>query len=148
MINKMTPEEKSVVLARLCGWKPLGKEKAFTGGGVLAIIYDDKDEWIGTIDLDESTFDLYDEKNMALAWRVLNWAMSLSDVRLTRPVTGLQTESIEVEFDLHLAEWFTEMSPTGDGRSLTDLPPAEAQAAWLDKILELAYEAGMVNDEN
>jgi hypothetical protein len=62
--------------------------------------------------------DLYAPENMALAWRVLNWAWN----------------------DLVINFWFKHMD---FGR----IPPTEAQAAWLDKILELAIETGLIEAE-
>ena len=65
----------------------------------------------------------YDPANMALAWRSLNWAdqqRALSD---------------------RLADYFI-------AYLLWIEPPADAQRLWLDKILELALEAGIVELEN
>lgn len=58
-------------------------------------------------------FDLYLPENMDLAWLVLNWWQSL-DERMLYHYGDFQT-------------WFS-------------LPPAKAQAKWLDIILELALK--------
>jgi len=67
-------------------------------------------------------YDLYPTNRMALAWRVLKWAC-LHD--------GL------IRYRRGTIDWL-------DFGPLQRLPPAEAQAAWLDMILELAIEAGLV----
>jgi hypothetical protein len=90
-LTKLSDEEKSVILARLCG-----------AGGVAPI-----------------ALNLYDPANMALAWRVLSWAQ---ENKLC---------------SLHTLIW------THNCLSAS-MPPAVAQRGWLDKVLELAIEAGMV----
>jgi len=64
---------------------------------------------------------LYDPANMQFAWRVLNWAQQHFDRTQRRDLT------------------YTVMRIT--------LPPAQAQAAWLDKVLQLAIEAGLVTED-
>jgi hypothetical protein len=66
---------------------------------------------------------LFDPAKMALAWRVLNWAEDYAHDTSTK---------------LHLG-WMGFLP-----ESLFQMKPADAQRAWLDKILELAIEAGMV----
>lgn len=66
---------------------------------------------------------LYDPDHMALAWRVLNWADG--EMKL---------------WDMFFPWWDEEFEATA-------LSPADAQRAWLDKILELAIEAGLVEME-
>ncbi len=68
--------------------------------------------------------ELYDEEFMADAWRVLNWWT-------------------EDEADRPWAQW-AEFSGFWEDGFLTQLPAADAQRLWLDKILELAIEAGMI----
>ena len=65
---------------------------------------------------------LYDPANMALAWRVLNWigTQGLDDI---------------------MASWFQEFG-------CIHIQPSLAQRLWLDKILELAIEAGLVEVEH
>jgi hypothetical protein len=61
-------------------------------------------------------------KNMALAWRALNWAdRTFSHLHTDYDQCALETLGVH-----------------------SGMLPAEAQAAWLDKILELAIEAGMI----
>ena len=71
---------------------------------------------------------LYYPANMALAWRVLNWAMTdthLGDV---------------------MAMWW-DLRPSGS--NMLDKTPADAQRLWLDEILSMLIEAGLVevNDD-
>ena len=79
--------------------------------------------------------DLYevDEKgdpfHMALAWRVLNWA---SEDKSPHP-----EEDDPIRWKLH--EWLT-----FNVGWLDIQPPADAQRLWLDKILELTIEAGLI----
>ena len=68
--------------------------------------------------------DLYDPANMALAWRVLSWA-EIESGKNTR-----------CDFHFGWMEFLPE--------SLFECPPADAQRTWLDMILSLAIEAGMV----
>ena len=89
-VPPMSDREKSVILARLCGW-------AIREG---------------------SDRSLYDPANMALAWRVLNWAGEVFELTIFWSVSDL-----------------------------FESPPAVAQRAWLDKILELATGAGMVEND-
>lgn len=71
-------------------------------------------------------FNLYDPANMALAWRVLNWA-------------GM------TQFFEDFSKWANaRMDLTQIVVNGQDLPPDRAQKSWLDKILALAIEAGMV----
>ena len=71
---------------------------------------------------------LYNPANMALAWRALNWA---DDQKFGRHSTDLEVYAWWERF-LHNAP---------------SLSSADAQRAWLDRILSLAIEAGMVADE-
>ena len=118
-------KENSIVLANLCGW-----EYRFDGITGEWWQGDEKlyDEW--TLGKDGygvvTPLDLYDPANMALAWRVLNHFRQL-------PVIGAS-----------LDDWWM----NDDGVYLTVMIPADAQRAWLDKVLELAREAGMLQVES
>ena len=115
--------EKSVMLVKAMGWEMVeATDQTFEW-----IVYDAEGVKIGSrliISLDTPWPDLYAPENMALAWRVLQWAMSC--------------ETFEV-CNSFVTWWYREESIT-----LAMMSPAEAQAAWLDKILELAIEAGLV----
>lgn len=115
----MTDEEKSKILAEMVGWqhKELSDHPDATHGWV-----DENGLIIWTNDGYWSTyhFDLYDTENMALAWRVLNWAMH--EELMGRMVVGGK--------NIPLTDWYIE-------QDLECRPPADAQRAWLDKILEL-----------
>lgn len=84
-------------------------------------------------------FTLYHPAFMALAWRVLNWALD----KFQQIEKGLLPHSnMPFTYDM---KW--RQSVVGKAtleRALFTMPPAEAQHAWLDKILELANEAGML----
>ena len=119
-ISKMSDQEKSVLLAKAMGWKtPLRKDMDDPkpliippeGDGIL---------WADS---------LYDPVNMALAWRVLNWAYtSLPVWKHEKYLTeGQQWES-----------WFVRNIELGE---------PNAQRLWLAKILELAIETGIIEEE-
>lgn len=69
---------------------------------------------------------LYDPANMALAWRVLNWW----DWLKSEEGGGLSGKTFFVGF--------------GDFETWMKMLPAEALRRWLDKILALAVEEGMI----
>jgi hypothetical protein len=115
-IDGMSDQEKSAALLRLMGQAvdcTCGKPGCTVGREI-----DSGRGWfVPTVK------NLYDPANMALAWRVLNWAN--------------QDETIS-QVDWHIyKKYFDE---------LLEMPPADAQQAWLDKILTLAIEAGMVTE--
>jgi hypothetical protein len=111
MIDKLTPEQKSVLLAKAMGLEI--KTLDFKDDTFFVVPKDWGMEW-------EWYEDFYDSANMALAWRVLNWAH--------------------------------EQNPTWDWMALTlkalRSGPADAQRLWLDKTLELAIDAGIVELES
>lgn len=128
--------EASVMLARLCRWD------------VSYGLIDSDQSWDGfchdtltiTTDTGEWCDNLYDPANMALAWRVLNWAMS-EDMQFVGFVNyGNGWEHKPAEASSH---GFSELVEREVDFSLS---PADAQRAWLDKILTLAIEAGMLED--
>ena len=120
-VTKLSDPEKSVMLAQLCGWKlePLrpGVYRLFDRGGQRIDNISSKGI-VGIVDMP----DLYKLCNMALAWRVAHLA------------------SLSMIADDFSSWWIVDMLPEWHKS------PAEAQRAWLDKILELAFEAGMVED--
>ena len=128
-ISKMSDQEKSMLLARAMGWKL--EMRPDLQDELPLMIFDDN---IGISYADS----LYRPANMALAWRVLNWAMNQPD-----PPTSDQ------RLWSWLAHWWThgdsEYDP--DGWLLLEQSPADAQRFWLDKILEFAIEAGIIEEE-
>jgi hypothetical protein len=70
---------------------------------------------------------LYHPTTMALAWRVLNWAWEHFE-----PYGAWTNIMFEAFYDAEIAPLW----PT--------LAPADAQRAWLDKILSLVIEAGLI----
>jgi hypothetical protein len=123
-INEMSDHQKTVQLINLMpDWSIWG-------------IGEDGDDIILWIDQKDTTVlqapnYLYDEKWMALAWRVVSW--------LCKPSVAivLNHEDWRVYSGLKFRVWFT----NHDTEYITDKTP---QRAWLDKILELAIAAGMV----
>ena len=109
-LTKLSDEEKSVLLARAMGW-----EIRLIGASSCVI---DNGEYLKVNALEYP--DLYDPHDMALAWRVLNWA------------TDTERRNNE-----EMCLWWEEAR-------LHNRTPADAQRLWLDKILELAIEAGIV----
>ena len=105
-IEELSDEQKTVMLAELAG-----VTSDVINSGVLCV-------------------DLYDPANMALAWRVLNWAGA--NFNKARP--GDWRGAMYGSRHSAISEW-------------VGLSPADAQRAWLDRILSLAIEAGMVADE-
>lgn len=122
-IENLSDREKSVILAKLCGWSCIeaiyGVEVIDATGLVVTSNFGTKDT--GWMD------DLYHPGRMQLAWRVLNWWVN------TKFETGLDYPVYTLFKWNHLP-------------FVIGLPPAEAQRLWLDKILQLAIEAGMVEE--
>lgn len=154
-VSEMSDQEKSVVLARLCGWRvehlPENKTESSWSRGFY-FIADEKGNRIKhpvihergsaltsvpydhPIELEHfKLFDLYDPANMALAWRVVSW--------LCKPSVAIVPNHDDWRFyaGLKFRVWFTKY----DIEYITDDTP---QRAWLDKILELAIAAGMVTE--
>lgn len=133
-MNDLTDQQKSVLLAKAMGWRvklaqsgeprwALEDEQRRQLGGS---IYDEPSVY-KDVDLTYSKLcpDLYDPANMALAWRVLNWAYDHPQIE------------DQGRHD-HFIKWWREAN-------LNTKLPADAQRLWLDKILELATNAGIVS---
>ena len=118
-IEELSDEQKTAMLARLCGW---GVSTALGGTSYESIFIYTQDN--------ERCANLYDPANMALAWRVLNWAGA--NFNKARP--GDWRGAMYGSRHSAISEW-------------VGLSPADAQRAWLDRILSLAIEAGMAADE-
>lgn len=130
-IDEMSDQEKSAVLAQIANIKGLFVRHVpakYSTSSDRSYDIDDHPAYDivsyrterGHVLID---VDLYDPDNMSLAWRVLNWAA-------------------ETWADGNWINW-----AMYEPYFLLDKPPDVAQRAWLDKILELAIEAGMVDDE-
>ena len=129
MIDKMTDQAKSVMLARIMpGWEFSRQE---CGEGRWSWVDENGEQISGSLhdDVVQMSDDpwwlvapmLYSPPRMALAWRVLNWANEADEI----------TSQI----------WYW-----WHDRSLYRHSDADAQRAWLDKILELAIEAGLIQE--
>jgi hypothetical protein len=119
-IDEMTDQEKSVALARAMGWGVSYEGRFGIESDVIHVI--DEDGY------HSSTIDLY-AGPMETAWRVLNWAEG-QDFWHRHFRTGSESDSLAP------FEWAV----------IRRKPPADAQRAWLDKVLELAIEAGLIPD--
>lgn len=135
-IEGLTTREKSVMLARLVDeWEVIERVdyaricKRDKVGPCLFEIH--KNHNFYTVDGDGNPH------LMAWAWRVLNWAMGSQAVVKYEPLSP-DTEPFDYQIGYAMYDWFYEH------RDPAKMPPAVAQAAWLDKVLELAIEAGLV----
>ena len=115
-VDEMSDREKSVMLAKAMGWA-VGK---FSGHTPLFGL--PSDYGVGVIDWYD---DFYDPANMALAWRVHLWAIGGND--------------IWQEYNHFCKENLTHNSMIAPFWCFPD-----AQRLWLDKVLELLIEAGLV----
>ena len=124
-IDDLKDHENSVLLAKAIGWKIVNSDR-IEG---LQFVYDiDEVQVHVTRDarfLPNDPFNLYAPAHMALAWRVLNWA---EDLDMSTPSLNWKL----FEYPL---------------RTLACESPGDAQRLWLDKILALAIEAGLVELE-
>lgn len=120
-IEGLTTQEKSVILAKLTG-RYIPKDPPPHIFSAYSWYFDD-----GIAPHGEP--DLYDTKHMALAWRVLSWASDTA----AGDLLDLDTSSrwISAIDYLLMDRW----------RNST---AAEIQADWLDRVLKLATEAGLV----
>ena len=127
----MNDQEKSVLLA-----------KAMTDtDGIPFFMLDLKESLLlaGAVqvplaEIETYVYNLYDPANMALAWKCLNWAIERDDSVSFRTWGG---ETKRESFGFTLNQYLGHMV-------LGALPPADAQRLWLNKILELAIEAGLI----
>jgi hypothetical protein len=131
-IDMMTTREKTTLLAWLMGWRVQRYGASANPRYGRYGLYDANDKFIRRADvpngieinpLDHIVPNFYNVKNMALAWRVVT--------EINR-----QWENGEDWADGFFTWW--------NDAELWRLTATEAQAAWLDKILELAIEAGMI----
>jgi hypothetical protein len=130
-IDMMTTREKTTLLAWLMGWRVQRYGASVNPRYGRYGLYDANDKFIRRADvpngieinpLDHIVPNFYNAKNMALAWRALNWAdRTFSHLHTDYDQCALETLGVH-----------------------SGMLPAEAQAAWLDKILEYAIEAGMI----
>lgn len=128
-VNELTDREKSIMLAKLAGWisETDGITTRWHSDGEL--IYDD---YCGGL-LNHEPLNLYKEKQMYLAWRLLSWATNND-----QPIDNNKSKAYYIGY-LSFGDLLHEQLELATGA-----PPEEAQRLWLDKILELATEAGML----
>lgn len=136
--------EASVMLARLMGLAPqlFSDVYRFRQGDEEGEIFTSgyPHGWYHRMPVNEAWKffpNLYDPANMALAWRVLNWAAT--QTKTVKAQKGGGDESWQ-------ESWATFIDDAINGNlDMYSMPPAAAQRAWLDGILGLAIEAGMVD---
>lgn len=121
--------QASLMLVRLMGWNVFAVNSIPEYGELRYGVSTRFDMY--RFALTEDT-NLYSPSKMMFAWAILNWAIK------QRGHVG------------SIADWWTYEAGGGDGIDptgwlLLKFSPAEAQRAWLDKILSLAVEAGMVD---
>ena len=121
-ISKMSDQEKSVLLARAMRLKIVPHP-----------VYDDDEPLITIPDEWEHEWklvdDFYHPTVMALAWRCHLWMIAKERAEIKPPFLLSQSP---------YTFWFR--LSTGPSES------ADAQRRWLDKILELAIEAGIIEE--
>ena len=127
----MDDQEKSVLLVKAMKWT-LSNVIKDASGKLFLLIQPKGDDWEWVVDID-APLNLYDPANMALAWRVLNWASELDTEIDDYSYPYVISEAADCLFERELEDV-----------KMWCLPPADAQRLWLDKILELAIEAGIV----
>lgn len=127
---------KSVLLAKAMGWETgqilWNRVDMFADGyepEYREIIY-----YRESNNTSREVHDLYDPANMALAWQVLNWASDNESMGQYHAWWGDVVKE---------PMWFIVNQYLGS-MVLGKLPPADVQRLWLDKILELAVETGIV----
>ena len=125
MFDELSDQEKSVMLAKLWGWEMEYEPPKYRNDYGTAFLMSNGKPLHAVQFRYPAAYpsipNLYDPVNMSLAWLGLNWA----DTNLKG------YDALDLYF------WW-------DKGSLLSLPPEKAQRAWLDKILELAIEAGML----
>lgn len=125
-MTEMSDQEKSNVLGKLCGWSVVEFMQYYdyrlldTSDNEIASLPD----WYQT---DGDMPNLYASENMALAWKCIEW--------VTAPPKTLQMA--EAALNTKFGYWW-------QGNAMWAETATDAQRTWLDKILELAVEAGMV----
>lgn len=116
--EELSDEQKSWLLAKAAGWQycPPFDWLDATGSNYLFSIKN------------RHEFDLYSPYLMDAAWRILNWWQW----RKSEEGGGLPEKLFFAAF--------------GDFEIWMSLPPELARRKWLDKILKMCIDAGLVNE--
>ena len=128
-IDELTDQEKSALLARAMGFKT---QPSYQGSKVLSFQFPGSE--VGHTNL-------YLVANMALAWRVLNWASN--QLKKETAIPGHITYTWAGR--LH-SFWGASYWVDAGKLFLYSMEPADAQRLWLDKILELAIKDGLIEE--
>ena len=123
-VSKMSDREKSVLLAKALGWEI----QSWPNEERILIRVPPNRQPVENI---------YNPTNMALAWRVLNWASSRNDDIDDYSFPYVFYQGVEELFD-----WEDETETPMWG-----MPPVEAIRRILDTILKLVIEAGIIEEE-
>jgi len=138
-ISKLTDEEKSVMLARVMGQqmslRKIGAD-GYNQWSYIGILVNQAHKLHSRLDQDaafeHATPNLYDSAYMSLAWMVAVWAWR------NLPVEPIQKGHNKTTIrQIFRVFWATKIRPTS----------IDAQRLWLDKILKLACEAELVEDD-
>jgi hypothetical protein len=127
-ISKLSDQEKSVLLAKAMGcpaWITLPPGK-----------WTEYNQFFNLYEVDSDGNPIH----MPLAWRVLNWATE-GDGNPNK-IDGLQPRDILL---CRFSEWLVGFSGVGFTIIVKE-SPASAQRLWLDCILELTIEAGIIDE--
>ena len=116
-----TDDEKSVMLAKLIGLKPMKTR------------YGDPDFWRGE-DGKLHAANFYHPENMRLAWDVLNWAAKRED--------DLDDYSYPYYFAQNI-EWLFDTTEEIEDQ-LWAKPIADVQRLLMDQVIDTAFEAGLI----
>lgn len=135
-LDELGEREKSVLLARAMGWlwerRTDKNGRAYWEGqkisGHLFINPNHPDYLVGGEAGFDKMINLYYPHNMSYSWLVLNWALSYP--KGASAISGLLSWHLDNAYPFSL--WGYE----------------KAQSIWLDKILELAIEAGLIEIDN
>lgn len=130
-MTNLTDQQKSVLLAKVMGWRVSEKIKDQYGNWFVIVQEKDADDWLWLKDA-RYPFSLYREASMALAWRVLNWAWKQHD----RMVVTVDEPDVPLK-------WWTWWLMNVLWKA-GEMEPAEAIRHILDSILSLAIEAGLI----
>ena len=139
MIDKLTDQAKSVLLIHAMGYVYTrhydndgyfgGFTDIYLGDEIFSTVWSLKpsDDW-------EAKFNLYDLEHFLESWKVLNWAET------NGPFCQWPSGKTRSPHNI-FSSWWREQDIWGDDAEV-------AMRLWLDKILELLIESGLVRANN
>lgn len=136
-ISMMTPLEKSEILFKLNPSWQMNAVRFDKELYRLEVVESNDRMWFLDGDTNLFTADGNGDPHfMPLAWRILNWSHECKAGVKYHPLSE-QSEPFDYPIAHAIYDFFYEYL------DVAKMPPDKAQAAWLDKILELAIEAGI-----